>query len=44
MATITPSNNVPKKRLEIFKNFQKHVQQKDDRSMDDICINPSLRS
>jgi len=26
------------KRLEIYKNFQKYVQQKDDRSMDKICI------
>lgn len=39
--TITPVAIAPKKRLEIFKNFQKHVQQKDDRSMDDICINPN---
>jgi len=27
-----------KKRIEIFKNFQKYVQQKDDRPMDAICI------
>jgi len=41
MTTITPSNNVPKKRLEIFKNFQKYVLHKDERSMDDICISPN---
>lgn len=34
-------NKVPKKRLEIFKNFQKYVQQKDERSMDAICISPN---
>lgn len=28
----------PTKRLEIYKNFKKYVQQKDDRTMDSICI------
>jgi hypothetical protein len=35
------SNIAPKKRLEIYKNFKKYVQQKDERSMDDICISPN---
>jgi hypothetical protein len=28
----------PTKRLEIYKNFKKYVQQKDERTMDNICI------
>jgi hypothetical protein len=32
------SNIAPKKRLEIYKISKKYVQQKDERSMDDICI------
>jgi hypothetical protein len=38
---MNPSNIATKKRLEIYKNFKKYVQQKDERSMDDICISPN---
>lgn len=30
-----------KKRIEIFKNFKKYVQQKDERDMDSICTSPT---
>lgn len=31
----------PKKRMEIYKNFKKYVQHKDQRSMDEICMSGS---
>lgn len=38
MPPVETKASVAKKRYEIFKNFQKYVQKKDGRTMDEICL------